>query len=172
MDQPRDDPDPSGEREYELHRCFFDPDVETGLACGRCAKYICHRCMIQTPVGARCPECARVKKLPTFDVQPSYYLHAAVAGGVVAIVGGIVSGALLSKNIPFLPWLLGIGMGYLVGEAVSVASNRKRGTGLAVVAGLSMVLALVIVLWINHPISIIVLLLFAGGAYVAVSRVR
>ena len=174
MDQPRDYQDPSGEREYGLHRCSFDPDVETGLACGRCARYICPRCMIQTPVGARCPECARVRKLPTFDVQPSYYVRAVVAGGVVAVVGGVAWGLLLrAAPIPFLPWLLGIGVGYLVGETVSVASNRKRGTGLAVVAGASMAIAFVAMLLVSPPLNIIgLLLMLAAGIYVAVNRVR
>ena len=134
-------PRPETEQEYGLHRCATHPDVETGLACGRCGKYICPRCMIQTPVGARCSECARVTKLPTYDVRPSYYFRAATAGGITAVVAGIVWGLLLSLHIPFLPWLSAIAAGYVVGEAISLAVNRKRGTGLAVVAGASMTLA-------------------------------
>ena len=35
-------------------RCAEHPDVETGLRCGRCETPICPKCMIMTPVGARC----------------------------------------------------------------------------------------------------------------------
>ena len=130
--------------------------------------------MIQTPVGARCSECARVTKVPTYDVQPSYYLRAALAGGAVALVGGIVWGLLLSVHIPFLPWLSAIGVGYLVGEAISVAANRKRGTGLSVVAGLCMVLSILVSgYWPSLSVSFIFWLLLVGVAsYMAISRVR
>ena len=176
MEQPHQQERPeSQEQEYVLNRCSFHPDVETGLACGRCGKYICPRCMIQTPVGSRCPECARVTKLPTFDVTPNYLARAAVAGGVVAVVGGVIWGFLLGVNIPFLPWLSSLAAGYAVGETVSIASNRKRGTTLAVIAGLCMVIAVIAsnltsgTLLLNDIFGLLFLL---GAFYMAVSRVR
>jgi hypothetical protein len=172
MDQLQEHPEHQGEQESAFQRCFYHPDVETALGCGKCGRYICTRCIIQTPVGARCRECARVTRLPTYDVQPTYYLRAVMAGGVVGIVGGIVWG--LTIGIPFLPWFLSIGIGYLVGEAISVASNRKRGPGLAVVAGVSMALAVVfLLLMASSSISIIILLLIVAlGVFVAIQRVR
>ena len=172
--QPQEYSESKLEQEYELHRCSFHPDVETGLGCGKCGTYICPRCMIQTPVGARCPDCARVTKLPTFDVQPSYYLRAAVAGGVVAIGTGIVGGLLFSL-LPMLLWLSAIAVGYLVGETISIASNRKRGTGLAIIAGLSMFLFALVSgllgsILILH--SIVGLMLLAAAFYIAIIRVR
>ena len=156
-----------------LHRCSFDPEVETALGCGKCGEYICPRCMIQTPVGARCRDCVRITKDPTYDVKPSYYLRAGLAGGVVGVVGGLLWGLLLTLHIPFLPWLLAMGVGYLVGETVSVAANRKRGTSLAVIAGVSMALAVLAMLAVTPPISIIFLLLaVALSSYMAISRVR
>ena len=163
-------------QEYGLQRCSYHPKVETGLACGKCGNYICPRCMIQTPVGARCRECTKATKLPTFDVGPSYYLRAAIAGGVTAVAGGIVWGFLLRLGIPFLPWLVSIGMGYLVGEAISLAVNRKRGRGLAITAGLSMVLAILVSGFlpsVSAPITSIFWLLIVGSSFfMAVSRVR
>ena len=175
MDQPQrqEYQEPQTEPEYGLHRCATHPDVETGLACGRCGKYICPRCMIQTPVGARCGDCAKVTRQPTFDVRPFYYLRAALAGGVTAVIGGIVWGLLLNLSVPFLPWLAALGVGYLVGEAISVASNRKRGTGLIVVAGGCMALAIIAMRSVSPPIDLIFLLLFVAAAvYMAISRVR
>ena len=173
MEHSQEHQESRNEQEYGIYRCSFHPDVETRLACGRCGRYICPRCMVQTPVGSRCPDCARVTKTPTFDVQPSYYFRAVMAGSVVGIVGGIIWAFVLGLNVPFLPWLSAIGVGYVVGEAVSLASNRKRGTGLAVTAGLSVVLAVVPMLFIASGINIIYLLLFMALAiYIAVNRVR
>jgi len=39
--------------------CYRHPSRETNVACSRCARPICPDCMISTPVGMRCPECAR-----------------------------------------------------------------------------------------------------------------
>lgn len=39
--------------------CYRHPDRETAVSCSMCARPICPDCMISTPVGMRCPECAR-----------------------------------------------------------------------------------------------------------------
>ena len=39
--------------------CYRHPDRETGVACSNCGRPICPDCMTSTPVGMRCPECAR-----------------------------------------------------------------------------------------------------------------
>ena len=131
--------------------------------------------MIQTPVGGRCSECARVAKVPTYDVRPSYYLRAATAGGITAVVAGIVWGLVLSLHIPFLPWLSAIGVGYAVGEAISLAVNRKRGTGLAAVAGASMTLSALLSGLLGSVFilgNIFGLITLGVAFYVAINRVR
>ena len=39
--------------------CYRHPDRETGVSCSNCGRPICPDCMTSTPVGMRCPECAR-----------------------------------------------------------------------------------------------------------------
>jgi membrane associated rhomboid family serine protease len=39
--------------------CYRHPSRETGVACSNCGRPICPDCMTPTPVGMRCPECAR-----------------------------------------------------------------------------------------------------------------
>ena len=39
--------------------CYRHPNRETGVACSSCARPICPDCMTPTPVGMRCPQCAR-----------------------------------------------------------------------------------------------------------------
>ena len=109
--------------------CAAHPDVETGLRCGTCLTPICPRCLIMTPVGARCRSCARLRAHPVYDVRPVHYLRAASAGLGVALLGGVVVPA-----IPVFGLLALLLLGVLTGEAVTAAANRKRGAGLAVVA--------------------------------------
>jgi hypothetical protein len=122
-------------------QCATHPDVETELACGRCEKPICPKCMYQTPGGQRCRECANLKKLPQYEVGLSYLARAAGASLVVGVVAGMIWGI-----IPFglLGILLGIGAGYACGEAVSIVTNRKAGTQLQVIASVGVVVAFVV----------------------------
>jgi membrane associated rhomboid family serine protease len=39
--------------------CYRHPDRETGVSCSNCGRPICPECMTSTPVGMRCPDCAR-----------------------------------------------------------------------------------------------------------------
>lgn len=39
--------------------CYRHPTRETGVSCSSCGRPICPDCMTSTPVGMRCPECAR-----------------------------------------------------------------------------------------------------------------
>jgi|SRR5271166_11007 len=39
--------------------CYRHPSRETGVACSNCGRPICPDCMTTTPVGMRCPECAK-----------------------------------------------------------------------------------------------------------------
>jgi hypothetical protein len=119
-------------------RCATHPNVETELACSRCGKPICPRCLVQTPVGARCRECARVTRLPTYQLPPLYLLRgvgaALTAGGAL----GVAWSFLFPYRLAFmglLGLLFAFVIGYCVGEAVSWATNRKRGPALQVIAG-------------------------------------
>ena len=66
-------------------KCATHPNVETELACGRCGKPICPRCLVYTPVGARCRDCAQLRRLPTYQVPASYILRGIGAAGAGTI---------------------------------------------------------------------------------------
>ncbi len=160
-------------------RCAMHPDVETNLRCGKCGKPICPKCMVETPVGARCPDCARLYKLPTFRISGTYYLRAAGTALGMAIVTGLVWG-LIEWIIPFfyLGLILAGGVGYAIGEVVSLSVNRKRGRSLAVVGGIAVVISYLVNIFTLGglpfgPLRIIIDLLAIGiGIYVAVNRLR
>lgn len=114
-------------------QCTYHPRQETNLRCGKCEKLICGRCVIQTPVGARCKECAQLRRIPTYTVSALFLIRGGVAGlvtGVALGVGLAYSPRLGIIPAPLLGWLAPLGLlalGYLVSEAVSAATNRKRG---------------------------------------------
>jgi hypothetical protein len=125
-------------------RCATDPGVETYLRCGRCEKPICPRCLIQTPVGARCRECARLRKLPMFQVGPIDYLRA-IGGGLAAGTGGGLALTFLQVLVPIfgmLSLVLLAALGYGVGTAVALSSRRKQGTALGVIAAFAVPIGL------------------------------
>src|SRR5208337_4339571 len=104
-------------------KCAAHPDVETNLRCGKCDKPICPKCMVQTPVGARCRECARVSRLPTFQLSPVYYLRAAGAAVGAAVVCGLLWG-FLESYIPYFyifNILLGVAVGFAIAEITGLA---------------------------------------------------
>lgn len=135
--------------------------------------------MVQTLVGARCPECARLYKLPTYRVSTTYYLRAVGTALSMALVSGVLWG-LANTLIPFffLNLLIGAGVGYAIGEVVGRAVNRKRGRGLAAVAGAGVVVSYLvsIFLFFGLPAGIFHILFdlisVALGIYFAVTRLR
>ncbi len=45
--------------DLEVQHCYRHPQRETGVSCSNCGRPICHECMIDAPVGFRCPECVK-----------------------------------------------------------------------------------------------------------------
>jgi membrane associated rhomboid family serine protease len=77
--------------------CYRHPNRETGVSCSNCGRPICPDCMTPTPVGMRCPECARERTRVTrgavgagrYDAPATYVL---IALNVAAYVAEIASG--------------------------------------------------------------------------------
>jgi hypothetical protein len=135
-------------------RCARHPGTETVLRCGRCETPICPRCMVQTPVGARCPTCARVKRFALL-VKPVELVRAIAFGIGVGAVGTVLY-QLIGRMIPFLGPLIGFMIvGFGVGHAVSVGANRKRARELAPIA--------VACLFVGYEIGLVGLLVAAGA---------
>lgn len=115
--------------------CVNHPGTLTALACGKCGVYICPRCMVFTPVGVRCRDCAQLRKLPQFDVSVTTL---AIAGGVgfgVAFVCWFVA-----LHVFLFAWLLAIFIGIAVGEVTSRLARRRVSRTLEVAVGADIVL--------------------------------
>jgi len=163
-------------------RCALHPQTETNLRCGKCGQPICPKCVVQTPVGDRCPECAAMKRLPVYEVSVLLYAR--------AVAAGLISASVLGTIWPFIPslyilWLLiGVGIGYAIGEVVSLSVNRKRGLRLQAIAGTSMIASYIIrslieslvktphIGFLDSFVDVYGLIALALGIVLAVSRVR
>ncbi len=154
-------------------RCATHPEVETNLSCGRCGHPICPKCMVQTPVGPRCPDCANLKRLPTYEVSPRQYLIAVGIGMGVAIAAGFVWALIWNAiHFLFLSLLIAAGIGYAIGEVISLATNRKRGPGLQAIAGISVVVSFAVYYLFVPWFSFYTIIGLALGIVIAIARLR
>ena len=165
--------------------CKRHPDFSTSVSCGRCGDRVCPRCLVHAPVGVRCPDCGRAAPNPVFDVSWLVLLRAAAVGLPVALLGcGAVW--LMLWVVQFLtPEITAevarvaliasaailAALGYVIGEAVSRAVNRKRGTKLKILVCFCMFLAFTVAAILTgagyNPIMLIGGLV---GFYLAVNK--
>ena len=136
----------------EVVYCARHPDVETGLRCSRCGTPICPRCAVPTPVGARCPNCAGLQRVPTYLISPGQYVLAVGVGLGASVVMGILWA--MAPLGGLFAFFIVAGVGWLLAELVSRAVNRKRGPGLAAIAGASVV----VVVWVRGMAAVAVAL--------------
>jgi membrane associated rhomboid family serine protease len=76
--------------------CYRHPDRETNVACSRCARPICPDCMVPSPVGMRCPECAgertRVRGIAFGRRETPYATYALLALNVIVFIAEVGGG--------------------------------------------------------------------------------
>ena len=105
--------------------CYRHPGRETAVSCSNCERPICTDCMVYTPVGIKCPDCARQPRSAIVRMRPD---RAARAIGAALAVGAAMGlGIVLLQDVGLffaliLGWLIGVGMG----EVVLAASGRYR----------------------------------------------
>jgi hypothetical protein len=148
--------------------CSNHPGVQTRLECSNCGTPICPRCMVSTPVGQKCPNCAkqsgRARGRPTTGLLLRALAAAAGAGAagavVVMLIGG--RGGLLLAAL----------YGFLVGAAAKRAAHGRRETllGIAAAAGLVLGLAVVAIVFGVNPLSPGLALIYLIGGAVAYVR--
>lgn len=109
-------------------QCTRHPEVQTALRCSRCETPICPRCLVQTPVGARCKECARIAKNPIYTLTTTAALKAAGASVIGGVVMGFIWGlVLLPFTFGFLSIFVGAGLGWVFTRLLELVTRRKRG---------------------------------------------
>lgn len=167
----------------EVKYCKKHPRVETNLRCGKCSELICPDCMVHTPVGVRCGDCAKVRRVPTYDVSGQFLTRGAIAGVLLGIAFGVLFlliFGVLPRAIPSsglfrvfdVLWpLMFAGMGMVTGVGISLAVNRKRGKSLKFVAAGSILMAYMIMSFFGVvDRSLFGMLATAAAFYLAIKR--
>ena len=154
--------------------CVRHKDTPSNLRCGKCDDLICPRCMVHTPVGARCENCAQVTPVPTYNVSRKILARAIGASIGLGIAGGVALILLRALGLGFDLFSLAIvaaGLGFIVGEGVGAAANRKRGRTLqyAAVGGVLISYAIVFAARWSGSLD---LLAIGISLYVAYLRLR
>jgi hypothetical protein len=135
--------------------------------------------MVQTPVGIRCRECANLKRSPIYQVALSQYLVAIGVGVGLAIALGL-AWTFLRCILPFLfiNFFIAAGVGYAIGELISLSVNRKRGLGLMIIGSLCLILSYFVTcfaysLWgWGVTFGFLDIIAIAIGIFVTISRLR
>jgi len=113
--------------------CANHPDRETRVHCSNCGKPICPDCMVYSPVGIKCQQCAKLPRSALVTLKPE---RAALAVAAAVLIGTVVGFAyyFLLSSFGFFIFFIAAGIGYLVGEGVLRASGFYRGKPTALIA--------------------------------------
>jgi len=123
--------------DIEEKRCTYHPNVLTRLRCSKCGTPICPRCAVETPVGFRCPDCAAVRGLPTYQTGGLVLIKSIAIGLAVAVAVGVLWGFFPDWSF-YLSLLLGFG----VAEGMAWGANYKRGSDLQIAAIICVIIGL------------------------------
>jgi hypothetical protein len=114
--------------------CANHPKVETGVRCSDCGKPICPDCMVQSAVGIKCRECARMPRSARVTLRPQ---KAARAAGVAFGVGsglGVLLAFAGGVGLGFFTLIVAYFVGILTGRATLRGAGYHRGEWTAWIA--------------------------------------
>ena len=169
--------------------CLRHPEITSNLGCGRCGDFICPQCMVQSPVGARCPDCANIGQAPIFRLTPVEVVRSITLSLASAVVFGIAY-AVIVWGLWVLPLGFMIGnvaaafvialAGAPVGDFVRRVGKNKLDARLRILAAVTMLLIWIVGfavgemlgVWNGVFLNIIAYIGLGVGIYVAMNRVR
>lgn len=114
--------------------CAKHPKEATVVSCASCGTPICTRCMVATPVGMKCRNCASNRNAVLYQVRPERFALAVV----VSVAAGF--GAAMLGYIGFFAIFVATAYGYFAGSMILKASGMKRGLKLEIGTGVGMAL--------------------------------
>ena len=157
--------------------CQRHPDVESELRCGRCETLICPRCLVYTPAGVRCPECAQLRRPPMYELSASHILRATGAAFGLALAIGVASAILLpSFGGGFFLFIIGAVAGSALASAivaaVTWATNGKRGVAMQAVACAAVASTGLVRIGLTGDVDLMTLIVVGFGTVVAWQRLQ
>jgi hypothetical protein len=129
--------------------CQRHPNTVTALTCGRCGDPICPECLVHTPGGIRCPDCAQLRRPPMYELGGRELLLALGVALVLAAPLGFVGSILVPPSrvggffLLIIALLAGSGAGALVAESMHRVTG-KRGLTMQLIAIVGIVAAAVL----------------------------
>ena len=108
----------------ELTYCAVHPNKETSLRCITCDRLMCVDCVVRTPVGYRCKQCARQQDDKFFNATAADYL---IIAAIIAVLSGIAAALLGRIGMIFILLIIGFPLGGVISEAALRATKRRRG---------------------------------------------
>lgn len=124
--------------------CPRHPDTETRLRCSACGTPICPRDAVQTPVGQKCPDCAKQPRSARAAGKPRQYVRGGLYGLGASAVLGFAFRLYLGSGLGFLTLIISFFLGMGIGHAVRTGAEgnaqppfRNIAVGLAVVTMLA-----------------------------------
>ncbi len=122
-------------------RCYRHPDRETRVSCATCGRPICTECMVQTEVGIKCPDDARLPRgARTGVMKRDQVVKSFLAGIAVALVGALVVYFVLPQ-IGFGRLILSALAGWGAGTLIHRAGGRNGGPLAMAISGVAVALA-------------------------------
>lgn len=157
--------------------CPRHPETETALRCSRCEQPICPSCLIQSPVGARCQDCAKIVRNPIYTLNSTQMVRAALA----AIIGGLALGVLWGVVVVqfqfgiglFSVIILGVALGFAFTRIMGFATGSKRGpTVVAFAVGGMLIASTVLIVLVGMAFAIPALISVGAGWYFAYQNLK
>lgn len=119
--------------------CINHPGEETRVRCGACDRPICVRCMRESSVGMKCPDCARLPRRAVRIGKPRHYIAASAAAfAAAALLGGFVTWFM----IPFWGFILPLLAGFAIGSIARKVSGGVRHAPIQALVGLATAIGL------------------------------
>jgi hypothetical protein len=127
----------------ETMRCYRHPDRETRVTCATCGRPICTECMVQTEVGIKCPDDARLPHGARAGVMKrDQVLKSSLAGIAVALAGAVIVYFVLPQ-IGFGRLVLSALAGWGAGTLIHRAGGRNGGPLAMAISGVAVATAFV-----------------------------
>ncbi len=160
--------------EADVMYCYRHPDRETVLTCTQCGNPICHECIRPAFVGQLCPDCARERRPPNYQVTSSQLAIAASFAFVCTLLVSFL--VVIALGGIFFGFILALIFGPMYAEFLIRVLDRiiraKRGRQMQLAVGLGMALG-ALVPFVLYMSLFLHLLIFAVVAIsTAVARLR